>query len=292
MQRCGTALAGGLDDVDRAKAVGGPLRERRGALKDRGQVSGAERICGKRRKDTLDVLGTVQLDSGEHVTQVSHPWVARAPTGRDRTSGAYVILAEQQHLNRQVGVGQQRRERGQPVKHVHHRPALGRSADREHLAVLVHAHDAPLGRDGVHDPESVAVKERVKLGAQWTEAAGLDLDELSVSADDVDHEPADRDLQPVIGPSQHRLERSVQWALAQHANDRHAPEARGGIGAFPSAGVSPHDGQGALVLEVRQRCLHIAGDLVVDVVVFGVGAESLDEVDRGQDLDGDLRRKG
>src|ERR1039458_7163493 len=93
---------------------------------------------------------------------------------------------------------QQRRERGHLVKHLHHRPALRRPADREHLTVLVHAHDSPLGRDGMHDPETVAVKQRVELGPQWAKAAGLDLHELSVSADQVDHEPADRHLQRPI----------------------------------------------------------------------------------------------
>ena len=70
-------------------------------------------------------------------------------------------------------------------------------------------------------------------GRQWAKAAGLDLHEFSVSADQVNHEPVDGHLQPVTGRRQHRLDCSVQRALAQHADARHAPEARGGIGALP-----------------------------------------------------------
>ncbi len=101
--------------------------------------------------------------------------------------------------------------------------------------MLVYTHDAPLGRDGIDDPESVAVKQGVELGPQWAKGTGLNLYELSVGTHEVNHEPADRDLQPVIRPRQHRLERSVQWALAQHANARHATEGKGDIGAFPLA---------------------------------------------------------
>ena len=37
---------------------------------------------------------------------------------------------------------------------------------------------------------------------------------------------------------------------------------------------------GALLLEVRQRLLHLAGDLLVDLVVVGAAAEAVDQVDR------------
>ena len=46
----------------------------------------------------------------------------------------------------------------------------------------------------MHNPKPVLVKQRVQLGAQRAEPPGLHLDELSVSAHDVNHEPADRHL--------------------------------------------------------------------------------------------------
>ena len=72
--------------------------------------------------------------------------------------------------------------------------------------MLVHTHDSPLGRNRMHDPETVPVKQGVELGPQWAKAAGLDLHELSVSTDQVNHEPADRHLQPVTRRRQHRLD--------------------------------------------------------------------------------------
>jgi hypothetical protein len=48
--------------------------------------------------------------------------------------------------------------------------------------VPVHTHDSPLGRNRMHDPETVPVKQAVELGRQWAKAAGLDLHELSPSA--------------------------------------------------------------------------------------------------------------
>ena len=83
--------------------------------------------------------------------------------------------------------------------------------------------DSPLGGNGMHDPEAVPVKQRVELGPQWAKAAGLDLHELSVSADQVNHEPADRHLEPVTRRRQQRLDCGVQRALAQHADARHSP---------------------------------------------------------------------
>ena len=70
----------------------------------------------------------------------------------------------------------------------------------------------------MHDPKTVLVKQRVELGPQWAKAAGLYLDELSVSTDEVDHEPADRHLHPVTRRRQHRLDCGVQRAFAEHAD--------------------------------------------------------------------------
>ena len=100
--------------------------------------------------------------------------------------------------------------------------------------MLVNTHDSPLGCNRMDDPETVLVEQGVELGAQRPKPAGLDLHELSVSADQVDHEPVDRHLEPVTRRRQHRLDCGVQRALAQHADVRHAPEARGGLGAPPA----------------------------------------------------------
>jgi hypothetical protein len=161
-------------------------------------------------------------------------------------------------LDRQVGMRQQRWEGGQFVKHLQHGRALGGPADREHLTMRVHAHDPPLGRHGMHDPETVAVKQRVELGPEWAKAAGLDLHELPVSTDQVDHKTADRHLQPVTRRRQRRLDGRMQLAFAQHADARHAPEARGGVGALPPA-ISASDGN-ALGTPVRAAPGRESGD--------------------------------
>ena len=53
------------------------------------------------------------------------------------------------------------------------------------------------------------VEQRVELGAERSKAAGLHLHQLAVGADDVDHEPADRYLQPVARRGQYRLDRGI-----------------------------------------------------------------------------------
>jgi hypothetical protein len=47
--------------------------------------------------------------------------------------------------------------------------------------VLIDAHDPTLGRYRVHDPNTVLVKQRIKLRAQRAEAARLHLDQLAVA---------------------------------------------------------------------------------------------------------------
>jgi hypothetical protein len=100
VQRRAAALAGRFDDVDRSQAVGRSLREHRAAIEQGSQVTGAEWLGRKRRKGTHDVVGTVELNSGEHVTKMSRSRVARSPAHGDRPSSADVVLAQQQHLNR------------------------------------------------------------------------------------------------------------------------------------------------------------------------------------------------
>jgi hypothetical protein len=97
--------------------------------------------------------------------------------------------------------------------------------------VLIDADDPPLCRDWVHDPNPVLVKQRIELGAERAEAAGLHLNELSIGADDVDHEASDWHLQTVTWLRQHRLERSVERSLADHPDARHVSQARASVGA-------------------------------------------------------------
>ena len=95
-------------------------------------------------------------------------------------------------------------------------------------------------------------------GRQWAKAAGLDLHEFSVSADQVNHEPVDRHLQAVTRRRQHRLDCRVQRALAQHADTRHAPEARGGVGALaPAPRVSDWNAQRTARLTPAQQPLAV-----------------------------------
>ncbi|MGO9900008.1 MAG: hypothetical protein ACLP0J_10010 [Solirubrobacteraceae bacterium] len=46
----------------------------------------------------------------------------------------------------------------------------------------------------MNNSETVAVKQRIKLGPEWPKAAGLDVAELSIITHQIDHEPTDRHL--------------------------------------------------------------------------------------------------
>ena len=135
-----------------------------------------------------------------------------------------MVLTQQQHLDGQVRVREQRRERDELVEHLDGRRALRRPARADDLALLVDADDPPLGRHRVHDPHAVIVQERVELLAQRAEVAGLDLDELAVGADDVDHEPAHRHLEAVARLGEQLLYGGMKRALAQYPDARHGRE--------------------------------------------------------------------
>ncbi len=230
MQRCAASLAELFNYVDCSEAVHRPLREQHAAPKHSGQLAGAEWLARKGWKNASDVVRVAQLDAVEHLTEVSLARISCPPAGGHWPDGTDVVLAQQQHLDREVGMRQQRGERDQPVEHIDRGPALWGPADRENLAVLIDAHDPPLRCDGVHDPHPVLIKQIIELGAQRTEAAGLRLDQLAVGAHDVDHEASDRHLHAVTWLRQHRLERGVQRSFAHHADARHALEARAGTG--------------------------------------------------------------
>lgn len=78
----------------------------------------------------------------------------------------------------------------------------------------VEAHDPTFSRQRVHDAKPVLVKQRVKLRAQGAKAARLHFDELAIGTNQIDHEPADRHLQPVTRLRQYRLDRSLQRPFA------------------------------------------------------------------------------
>jgi hypothetical protein len=106
VQRRPAALAGGFDDLDRPQAVGGPLREQQAASEERSQLAGAEWLSRKRRQRTHDVVGVAQFNPGVYCAKVSRSRVACSPAHRHRPSGTYVVLAQQQHFDGQVGMGQ------------------------------------------------------------------------------------------------------------------------------------------------------------------------------------------
>src|SRR5436305_8646487 len=56
-------------------------------------------------------------------------------------------------------------------------------------------------------------------------------------------------------------------------------------------GFLPDDGHRSLVLQPGEDVLHLPGDLLVDLFMVRIRAEALGDVDRGQDLDRDLRRQ-
>ncbi len=100
----------------------------------------------------------------------------------------------------------------------------------------VDADDPPLGRHRMDDAEPMLVEQRVELGAKGRERARLHLDELAVGADEIDHEPAEGDLEPITRTRHELLDRGVQRALAQHPDARHAGDRsrrRGRIGPRP-----------------------------------------------------------
>ncbi len=149
MQRCAASLAGRFNDLDCPEAVHRPLREQHAALKHGGQLAGAEWLARKGWKHASDVVRVAQLDALEHLTEVSLARI-QCPAARGHwPDGTDVVLAQQQHLDREVGMRQQRGERNKPVKHIDRGPTLRGPADQENLAVLIEVYDPPLRCDGV-----------------------------------------------------------------------------------------------------------------------------------------------
>ena len=188
--------------------------------------NGRELACGEwldrqRGERREDVLWRTQRDLVEDLDHSPLAWIAGATTSGCRLRAADVILTQEQHLDREVRVGQQRGERYELVEHRRGGRALRRPADAEHLAVLIDPDDSALGGNRVDDPHAVLVEQRVELLAECGEASRLHLDQLAVGANEVDHEPSYWHLEAVAGLRQRRLYRGVQRALTQHADTRH-----------------------------------------------------------------------
>ena len=104
------------------------------------------------------------------------------------------------------------------------RPALQRRAPRrQHLAVLVHAHDPPLGRHRVHDPHAVAVQQRVELAAPAARSRRSgSRPARRRRAPGRSRSARTRTSATSPGRAQQVLDRRVQRPLAQHADPGHA----------------------------------------------------------------------
>ena len=215
------ALARGLDDPDYPQAVERALRQQRAASEKGREVARAERLERQRRQGCEDVLRRPPHDTVENLDQPPLSRISGATPNRRRLRAADVFLTQQQHLDREIRVSQQRRERDQLVEHRRRRRPLRRPPGTDHLAVLVDPNNPALGRDRVHDPNAVLVKQRVELGAERTETPRLHLDQLAVGTDEVDHEPPHRHLQTVARLGQQSLHRGVKRPLAHHPDTRH-----------------------------------------------------------------------
>ena len=141
---------------------------------------------------------TAEFDPVEHLDKPPLAGIPRPAARGERSASADVILARQENLDREIRVGQQRRERNELVEHLDRRRTLRRATNRHDLAVLVDADDPTFSRDRVHDANTMLIKQRIELPAQGREAARLHLDQLAIGTNQVDHELANGTSNPVI----------------------------------------------------------------------------------------------
>ena len=226
VQRRAAPLARRLDGSHHPQTVGRPLGERHAATKQRCQLACAEWIRRKRGQHCHHVAGPSHLNAVEHLDQPTLSWIPCPATHPLGTTPADVIFAQQQHLDGQVRVRQERRERHKLVEHLHDTSSLRRSADRGDLAAPIDADNSPFGRDWIDDPKSVRIKQRIELAAQGREAARLHLDQLAIHPHQVDDKTTDRYLEAVPWTRQCRFDRCMQRPLAQHADTRHRQQPR------------------------------------------------------------------
>jgi hypothetical protein len=119
VERCSAPLACRVEDPNHPQAVRRALGQKQAATEERRQFPRAERLRRKRRKHPDDVVHPPELDTVEHVHQPSLAGIS-CPTPRPVRPAPHVILAKQQHLDREVGMGQERGEGHEPVEHVDH----------------------------------------------------------------------------------------------------------------------------------------------------------------------------
>jgi len=121
-----------------------------------------------------------------------------------------LLLLDQQHLQREVGLQDQFREADQLLEQVLDLASFGRLAALGQLLSSPTLLDDPLFLcDGVDQPQPVIRDQMPQLLPQCREVAGLDLDQ-QVAPYDVDPVAFERDLKLVAGLNNPLLERGVQ----------------------------------------------------------------------------------
>jgi hypothetical protein len=141
-----------------------------------------------------------------------------------------MVLTDEEHLDGEGSGASATMQRHQLVEDLERRTASGGASQRADLAGRVDAHDPPLCGERMHDAKPMLVQQRVELSAKGAEAARLHLDELAVSTNEIDHEPAQRNLEPITRPRKDRLDRCVQRTFTDHADPGPPPQAKAASG--------------------------------------------------------------
>jgi len=166
------------------------------------------------------------LDAVEHLHEPALAGIAPAPAGGIRVRGADVILAHEEDLDREIGMGEERGEGHELAEDVDRARPPRRAPGRDDLAVLVGADDPALGGDRVDDADAMPVEQGVELATQGAKSPRLHLDELAVGTHEIDHEAGYRYLQAVAGLGQQSLHRGMQRPFAHDPDARHGRQAR------------------------------------------------------------------
>jgi hypothetical protein len=135
-----------LDEANDPQAVDRALGENQAATEQRSELRSAKRPRRERGQHVHDVVGSMELDAVDHFDQTplsGIPDPARCAPG---SIWAEVVLAQQEHLDGQMRVSQQRRECNELVEYLDYARALGRATNLGDFAVLTDAHNSSLGR--------------------------------------------------------------------------------------------------------------------------------------------------
>jgi hypothetical protein len=128
------SASGGAGRVAAGVVVERALRQQRAAPKKSGELACAERLKRQRRQHREDVIRRPQRDPVEDLDQPPLARISSATPSHRRLRAADVILTQQQHLDREVRVRQQRWKRDQLVG-----PVCSPPADRGHAARRLHS---------------------------------------------------------------------------------------------------------------------------------------------------------